>query len=270
MFKERLIRIKMICQYCHNKFSSKSSINNHQKKTKYCLQLQGKDVSSEFTCEFCLSVFTAKVGLQYHYKICKANNSVVVQNLCNLQEEVKSLKTKLSEALRREKDYIRREKELREDYAKLAAISAIKPTTTNNTTNNLNLRVFDKTQDDIKKIVDENYDRTYLIQGQMGVAKFTHKHVLTDEEDQTPIYVITDKNRGNGKYKLSDTEVVSDHNMSGLTKKVHPSIKDKAVFIMSVTPDPMNDEEMMAGYREVYEMDQNNAAFRNHLIHLIN
>lgn len=248
----------MECQYCKKVLANSSSLKQHQSKTKYCLQIQGKQLANH-TC-ICGKYFVRKHHLISHQEICQVVNT---PELMQLKEENKSLKTKLSEALRREK-------ELREDYAKLAAISARKPTTTNNTTNNLNLRVFDKTADDIKKLVDENYDRTYLIQGQMGVAKFTHKHVLVDDPEQPPIYFITDKNRGNGKYKLSDTEVVSDHNMSGLTKKVHPIIKDKAVFIMSVTPDPMNDEEMMAGYREVYEMDQNNAAFRNHLMQLLN
>ena len=65
----------MQCQYCNNVFITKSSLSNHQRKDKYCLQIQGKDVSSDFTCEFCNSIFTTKVGLQYHYKICKANNS---------------------------------------------------------------------------------------------------------------------------------------------------------------------------------------------------
>ena len=149
------------------------------------------------------------------------------------------------------------------------ATIAVKKPTSSTTTNNLNLGVFNKSSADIKRIVDENYDRTYLVQGQKGVAKFTHKHVLTNDHEKPPIYVITDRSRGNGKYKISETEVVTDTGMSGLTKKVHPSIKSKAVFITSTSANPLEDEEMMAGYHEVFEMDQDNGIFRTHLAEIL-
>ena len=262
----------MECQYCKNKFVNNSSLRNHQKKAKYCLKLQGKKVSGEFKCNFCGSIFTSKVGLNYHYNICKSSEIIVKlqkseQDKKRFQNENILLKKQLEEALRREK-------ELMKAYEKLAAISASKSTTvTNNSTthnNTLNLGVFDKSADDIKRIVDEKYDREYLVQGQLGVAKFTHKHVLDgDDKENPPVYLITDKNRGNGKYKISDTEVVSDPNMNGLTKRVHPSIKSKAIYITSTHPNPLSDEDMMNGYREVYEMGENNTIFRKGMIKLL-
>jgi hypothetical protein len=57
--------------------------------------------------------------------------------------------------------------------------------------------------------------------------------------------------------------------MVGLTKKVHPSIKSKAVFITSTATDTLEDEDLMAGYHEVFEMDQDNAIFRTHLSHIL-
>ena len=258
----------MDCQYCYNKFSSISSLNNHQRKTKYCLKIQGKPSSKEFTCEFCKSVFTAKIGLQYHSGICKSNNSVILHELNTCKIDNQKIKEDNLVLKKQLEDALRREQELREDYAKLATTCAKKSTTTN-TTNNLNLGVFDKSAADIKRIVDENYDRTYLVQGQKGVAKFTHKHVLTNDSEKPPIYIITDRSRGNGKYKISETEVVTDTGMSGLTKKVHPSIKSKAVFITSTSANPLEDEEMMAGYHEVFEMDQDNGIFRTHLTEIL-
>jgi hypothetical protein len=242
-------------------FKNRSSLVNHQKNTKYCLKIQGVSIPQNFVCCFCGTTFTLKSSFQHHSNICKANTPYIQQKLSELHEktyELGILKKQLEDALRREQ-------ELREDFNKLAAISAKKSTTTNNTTNNLNLGVFDKSSTDIKRIVDENYDRTYLIQGQKGVAKFTHKHVLANDPDKPPIYVITDRSRGNGKYKLSDTEIVTDTGLAGLTKKVHPSIKSKAVFITSTSTDPLEDEEMMAGYHEVFKMDQDNSEFRKHM-----
>ena len=260
----------MECQYCHNTFRNKSSLNVHQKKTKYCLKIQGKLTKGNYVCE-CGKDFYIKHHLISHQDTCRIVNTEYVTNLRKANNkktnEIIILKKQLEDALRREK-------ELREDYAKLAAISARKSTTVtnNSTTNNntLNLGVFDKSADDIKKIVDEKYDRDYLVQGQLGVARFTHKHVLEGEDKENPpVYLITDKNRGNGKYKISDTEVVSDPNMNGLTKRVHPSIKSKAIYITSTHPNPLSDEDMMNGYREVYEMGENNTIFRKGMIKLL-
>ena len=264
----------MKCQYCKNTFKTKYSLKTHQLKTKYCLKIQGKSTQGQYGCEYCSKSFTLQSSLEDHYEICKANNKYVKDykaKNAELQKKIILLQNKLEEAEKRARDAFRREKELMKAYEKLAAISANKSTTTNNnTTNTLNLGVFDKTQDDIKRIVDEKYDRDYLVQGQLGVAKFTHKHVLEGEnKEHAPVYLITDKNRGNGKYKISDTEVVSDPNMNGLTKRVHPSIKSKAIYITSTHPNPLSDEEMMAGYREVYEMDENNTIFRKGMIKLI-
>jgi len=242
----------MECQYCKKVLSTKSSLNQHQRKTKYCLSIQGKKLG-EYKC-YCGKDFARKHHLVSHQESCQLISPVFRQ----MKEENLVLKKQLEDALRREQ-------ELREDFNKLATVSAKRSTTTNNTTNNLNLGVFDKSAADIKRIVDENYDRAYLIQGQKGVAKFTYKHVLNHDLENPPIYVITDRSRGNGKYKLSNTEVVIDTGMSGLTKKVHPSIKSKAVFITSTAANPMGDDEMMAGYHEVFEMDQDNGVFRSHL-----
>lgn len=250
----------MECQYCNNVFINRSSLLNHQRRTKYCLIKQGV-TSENFVCEFCNTNFTRKDTLQQHYRICKANSEYIRNTIKELDEaklEINKLKSKLEDSLRREQ-------ELREDLNKFIAIIANKPTTQNTTNNNnLNLSIFDKTPDDIKKLVDENYNLEYFIQGQKGVAKFTHKYVVNGEPNKPPIYVITDRSRGNGKYKLADGEIVTDIGMSGLTKKIHPSIKIKASAIASVNPDRM--EECIDKYLEIASMDENNCIFRQTLV----
>ena len=93
--------------------------------------------------------------------------------------------------------------------------------------------------------------------------------MLDTEENTPPIYVITDRARGNGKYKLSNNEVVIDTGMTGLIQKVHPSIKKKAIHITSTSHSPFEDDELMAGYNEVFELDENNSIFRQQLAELI-
>ena len=61
-----------------------------------------------------------------------------------------------------------------------------------------------------------------------------------------PMYTITYKTRGNGKYK----SVVIYNGIQGLTKKLHPSIRNKAVNI-AITEDTMNNQDVYEGYQEV-------------------
>ena len=138
---------------------------------------------------------------------------------------------------------------------------------TTNIHNTVNLSVFNKTEEDIKQLVEDNYNKEYLIEGQKGVARFTHSHVLKTEANQMPMYTITDKTRSNGKYKSSNSEVVIDNGMHGLTKKLHPSIKNKAINI-AIIEDAMNNQDVYEGYQEVFKMDDN-SVFREEMIRLM-
>jgi len=218
----------MECEFCHRILSSKSALHTHQTKTKYCLKIQGKTIKGKYSCK-CGKNFQIKQHLVNHQDACILNTDKIRElhsKIITLEQENKVLKQQLE-------DSMRREQEIRDDFNKLAAISAKKSTntTTNNINNTVNLGVFDKSAADIKRIVDEKYNREYLLQGQKGVAIFTQKHVINTEPDKPPIYIITDHSRGNGKYKISDTETVTDQGLSGLTKKIHPSIK-KRLFIL--------------------------------------
>ena len=58
---------------------------------------------------------------------------------------------------------------------KLADTLTNSSTSINNTVHSdLNLGVFVKTQEDISRLVNENYNKYYLLEGQKGVARFTN------------------------------------------------------------------------------------------------
>lgn len=46
-------------------------MNNHQKKAKYCLVLQGKIEILEFKCEYCNKILSSKQNLELHLKKCE-------------------------------------------------------------------------------------------------------------------------------------------------------------------------------------------------------
>jgi hypothetical protein len=235
----------MECQYCKKILQTKYSLISHQTKTKYCLKLQGKDqIKGLFICGGCDKDFHRKLHLDNHEKVCEYCIPMV-------KELLKKIET------------------LEKDNKDLMHILAKNPRKTKTTTihTTLNLSIFNKSDKDIKQLVDDNYNKDYLIEGQKGVARFTHSHVLKTKENQMPMYVITDKTRGNGKYKNSNSELVIDNGMQGLTKKIHPSIKNKAINI-AIIEDAMNNQEVYEGYQEVFKMDDDNSVFREEMIRL--
>jgi hypothetical protein len=59
----------MQCDYCKNKFLTISSLNNHKKTAKYCLEKRQKSVI--FSCEICDKLFSSKYGLAKHSISCQ-------------------------------------------------------------------------------------------------------------------------------------------------------------------------------------------------------
>ena len=244
----------MECQYCKKILQTKYSLISHQTKTKYCLKLQGKDQTKGlFVCQGCDKDFNQKIHLSNHEKVCE---------YCT--PKVKELLKKI-EMLENEKNiWVEEKKILLQEKKDLIETIAKNPRKTTNIHTTLNLSVFNKSDEDIKQLVENNYNKEYLIEGQKGVARFTHSHVLKTEPNQMPMYTITDKTRGNGKYKTSNSEVVIDNGMHGLTKKLHPSIKNKAINI-AIIEDAMNNQEVYEGYQEVFKMDDDNSVFREEI-----
>ena len=247
----------MECQYCKKILQTKYSLISHQTKTKYCLKLQGKDKNKGlFVCEGCDKDFHRKLHLDNHIKVCE----YCIPKVKELLKKIEILEKENNILVQDKKDLVKLHSDVMQTLAK-------NPRKTTNIHNTLNLSVFNKSEEDIKQLVEDNYNKDYLIEGQKGVARFTHSHVLKTEPNQLPMYTITDKTRGNGKYKNSNSEVVIDNGMQGLTKKLHPSIKNKAINI-AIVEDAMNNEEVYNGYQEIFKMDDDNSVFRDEMIRL--
>ena len=58
------------CNYCQNKFTTKSYLNYHQKNAKYCLDKQGGSKGVNFKCEYCKKILSSYKRLKTHYTSC--------------------------------------------------------------------------------------------------------------------------------------------------------------------------------------------------------
>ena len=157
----------MECKFCNKIFSSKSSLNNHQKTAKYCIKLQDNNVDtiSNFNCEFCTKNFTTKQVLLNHLYSCK--NKIVNDKFLDKENYFKEqLKEKdiLIMKLTLENDIYKEQIKGLQNKIDVIVNKAIdKPTnTTNNTINNkFELHTF-PSQVEIDRKIKSQFNDKYL------------------------------------------------------------------------------------------------------------
>jgi hypothetical protein len=259
----------MECCYCKKYLKTVSSLKYHQRTAKYCLKLRGSVCADKFFCRCCNKGFMQKIHLRDHMYICK-ENTVYIQELKQENREFKNtiicLKNKVKTYEERVKTLEQEKKDIMKELLTHSETIAKQPRYTQNKINiTHNLAVFNKTDDDIQKLVYDEFNKAYLIKGQKGAAEFANTKIINNGKDGKPIYIITDRTRGNGRYRTSDNETVIDNGMIGLTDKVMPSMKRKAAVIYM---DEFGNNEIAAGYNDLVQDDMSD--FRNEMIKLHN
>ena len=221
----------LICFYCNKNFSSKSSLNNHQKTAKFCLDKQGLK-SESYKCIYCLKILSTQSRLNNHFSICKSklleekkikenekmkkkeNKDIIKKYELTLKEYeakfkenenkiIEEYEAKLKENENKLREYISKLeyllKEANQTISEIAKQPKTIQTNTNNdnrikTQNNLS-QVFDI--NDIKKInnvLEKHLTPDVLAKGQRGVAEMLKEHLLQNEKGEL-IYECTDVSR---------------------------------------------------------------------------
>ena len=129
----------MNCDYCNSEFKTKSALNNHKNKAKYCLVLQGKiePKEEEFKCNLCNKLLSTKQNLEVHKEKCEGKKEKIEEefkceyckkilstkqmlenhkNICGIkkEKEQKEYKEKLEKELKElEEQLERKDKELK-------------------------------------------------------------------------------------------------------------------------------------------------------------
>jgi hypothetical protein len=107
----------MECKYCKKILSSVSSLNFHQRKTKHCLKIQGKDIKGDLIC-LCGKDFHSKHHLTNHMEICRLNN----EQISNIYKENAMYKERNNLLLQKIEDLEKDKKE----YKDLVRLSIVK------------------------------------------------------------------------------------------------------------------------------------------------
>ena len=61
------------CEFCKTTFNTKSSLKNHLRTAKYCIQNRTETFTKEiviFDCKYCNKILSSKQNLNIHFQIC--------------------------------------------------------------------------------------------------------------------------------------------------------------------------------------------------------
>jgi hypothetical protein len=265
------------CNICNKTLSSKKNLENH---IKIC-QKKDKNICQIFNCKYCNKILSNKQNLLLHQTIC--NTKIIIDNE-TLTKQNETL-TKQNETLTKQNEIFNNEikllskeikkynyqvKDLQNTIERLTIRAIDKPTTTNNTTNNiLNISstIDFNNVDDIKRIIDDDYDLNYAMNGQKGAARFLVDKFLKDENGNLK-YICTDPSRHIFKFKNNKGEIKKDVEAKKLTNYIiDGGIRQK---INEVLNDDVDKFDLISNPKtEIHNIKIDNNSFKKELASII-
>lgn len=226
--------VKMQCQYCNSVFSTKSSLNNHLKNAKYCLEKRGL-INSNFICEYCSQSFTSNFMLKNHLVNC-ATKPVAVKLksvLDNRDEIIRKLegeKFRLKNLIKIQKitidnhqNTIETQKNLLEKYEHHIndLTSKVVPRGTGINTKLTEVKAhlekvhsIDFSPDKILQVV-KNLTFKDTCDRAAGIARFIRKNFLEDDQGNL-LYICSSVSRRIFRYKNNSGNIITDPRCTAL------------------------------------------------------
>jgi hypothetical protein len=209
----------MDCKFCKKRLSTKSALNVHQKKAKYCLKIQGVEKKGGFECNLCGKDFSVKFHLQNHQNICEKN----IPNIKKIKEELSNLR-KYILILRKENDMLKEDKkDLQDRYDNLSIIAVKRPTSS---TKNIQINNYIKNMPPIlnSDIIDNVQHLTleHHSKGAEGYAEYALEFPFKNK------IVCVDTARNKIKYKNEEGDVIEDVGFRKMMVKLCLALKDRS------------------------------------------
>jgi hypothetical protein len=230
----------MNCEYCGTIFSNSSSLNLHKKRAKYCIKIQNSlgiitENRNFFKCNMCSKELTEKNNLLYHLKNKCMKDLLVINDYLkdNINEKDEIIKNILNDNTKYKEEIIKLKSIcniLESDHKNIQEIAKQPKNITNNNNKTLNLinslNLSDTEQ--IKNVIDNNYNLEYIFSGQKGCAKFALENIIKDDNGNLK-YICSDPSRYVYKFKDENGNIQKDVDAKKLTNLlVESGIKTKA------------------------------------------
>ena len=248
----------MECIHCNNKFSTKTSLTNHEKTAKYCLKLRGKLVTYKYKCDSCDMSFHKIFNLNRHAETCKTSDSINKETIKQLQQQLYEKDLFIKQLDVTVKDQKITIKELQDKLENIAIKAVQRPTTMTNNMNKTNVNNFINNMQPITSDQLLEYagklTLEHIQKGASGYAEYALEYPLKDR------VACVDYSRRKLKFKDKEGNLITDPEMIKLTPMFFGSIKDKSSEIVY----DMNKEDMdSAMFEEVAKLFNTNADVKN-------
>ena len=253
------------CEHCNKEFKSNKILLNHQKKTKYCLVLQGKFKKEEekngediYMCVHCTKTFCSKYSLDSHVINCKLFKLYEIENCKEqLYEQEQKYKEQLLEQEEKYKEQLLEQeekykeqlalkdlqiKELQDKMERICVKAIEKPTKISNTINATtnNIVFLNLSEDEIhEKCLNFSPETCQTLK---DIAEYTVTNILTNDDGEL-IYNCTDASRHMFKFTDSNGKTVKDPNATKLISKIKPVFNRKCVNLKDRIANHVEDKE---------------------------
>jgi hypothetical protein len=213
----------VVCQFCKKNFERKSSLNNHQKTVKSCLQIQERNnVKIDkrlFSCDFCKKELSSKARIKSHVAICKKNPGNYTS--VNASNDITSNDTTSNDisgenehendtvkTLKKEVDNLKKEVEkLKQKEPSITINNTIDNSVVNNNYGSIINHI---TPERISSIFGDYKISDLLESSQKKIANIVYSKCLSGKD--SPYYICTDRSRHKFVYTDVENEETEDPN----------------------------------------------------------
>ena len=215
----------MNCEFCGNEFSNKQNLTAHQKKTKYCLKIQGKTNSNKFKCDICNLVFTSSYNLKRHKKLCETDSIAkkYQTDIKQLQEQHIVDKKEIEMLKNTIEDLKEQLSKTQDRYDKLSLTAVKRPV---NNTKNIQINNFIQKMEPLRvEDIEKSLPMLTLdhhVKGAEGYAEYALEFPFKNK------IVCVDVNRNKIKYKDGEGNVIEDVGFRKMMTKLCKTIKDRS------------------------------------------
>ena len=215
--------MELKCEFCTHIFTKKQALIYHQKTAKYCLKLRG--TQSTYKCEICGKELSDKRYFEKHQEKCNLSIEIKMKEVVELKYSFEQYKQQVDflKKIIEDKDKLIQScnEQIHQLQNKLEniAIQGVKKhssVTNNNIINNLIPITDEHLKEQAQFLTLE-----HIKQGALGYANFACDYALKDR------ITCVDVSRRKVKYKNPDGLVITDPEMSVLSKKLFSSIQQK-------------------------------------------
>ena len=223
--------MSIICEFCQKIFSTKTNLNTHQKKAKFCLEKRGIRPQLVF-CEFCNLGFLTNRQMKNHVLKCASK-------IINREEKEKIEKDNEISSL---KELC---KNLISSLEKVAIAGVNKPTKTINIIKNLNLQPLTK---ECFTNGAKLLKRSDIENGCQSISDFLCEKILKDK------VICSDTSRNTFRFMNEDGKMIIDKNGKMEIINLFCSIKEPCILILEELENKVfdNPEETLYNLKNIH------------------